>query len=47
MRYYHADMSADERDAVHKQWLAEDVSIIVATIAFGMGIDKANVVPPV
>jgi DNA topoisomerase III len=40
---YHAGMSAGARDRVQKSFLAGDVDVIVATIAFGMGIDKANV----
>lgn len=41
--HYHAQMSAEERAAVQKAWQRGNVDVIVATIAFGMGIDKANV----
>ncbi|WP_347989990.1 DNA helicase RecQ [Methylomonas sp. AM2-LC] len=40
---YHAGMPADIRQKNQHQFLMEDGLIIVATIAFGMGIDKPNV----
>ena len=40
---YHAGMDAKTRSANQDSFLMEDVSIIVATIAFGMGIDKPDV----
>lgn len=40
---YHAGMEDDQRTAVQEWWKASDCNIVVATIAFGMGIDKANV----
>lgn len=40
---YHAGMDSDERVQVQEWWKTSDRNIIVATIAFGMGIDKANV----
>jgi len=40
---YHAGMSASKRAEYQKKFLIEDDIIIVATIAFGMGIDKPNV----
>jgi ATP-dependent DNA helicase RecQ len=42
-RAYHAGMSAEERVMVQDWWTASDGNIVVATIAFGMGIDKADV----
>src|SRR4051794_301828 len=42
-RPYHAGMSADERVAVQDWWTGSAEAIVVATIAFGMGIDKADV----
>ena len=40
---YHAGMPAASRDRVQERYLRGDLEVIVATIAFGMGIDKANV----
>jgi len=42
-RPYHAGMTAEERVAVQEWWAASAEAIVVATIAFGMGIDKADV----
>jgi len=40
---YHAGMGADERSANQDAFAKDDADVIVATIAFGMGIDKSNV----
>lgn len=40
---YHAGMTADQRQRHQHRFLMEDGLVIVATIAFGMGIDKPNV----
>lgn len=40
---YHAGMETEARTAVQEAWMASDRGIVVATIAFGMGIDKADV----
>lgn len=40
---YHAGLSDDERHRHQDQFIHESVDIIVATVAFGMGIDKSNV----
>src|SRR4051794_12653374 len=42
-RPYHAGMSAEERVAVQEWWSQSPQAVVVATIAFGMGIDKADV----
>jgi ATP-dependent DNA helicase RecQ len=42
-RAYHAGMEPDERTVVQEWWMAAPDGIVVATIAFGMGIDKAGV----
>ncbi|KAK2497554.1 LOW QUALITY PROTEIN: hypothetical protein MC885_014519, partial [Smutsia gigantea] len=40
---YHAGMKASERTLVQNEWMEEKVPVIVATVSFGMGVDKANV----
>lgn len=40
---YNAGMDHKDREKVLKKWLNEDIQVVVATNAFGMGIDKANV----
>jgi ATP-dependent DNA helicase RecQ len=42
-RHYHAGMEAAERARVQDAFRDGDADVIVATIAFGMGIDKSNV----
>jgi ATP-dependent DNA helicase RecQ len=40
---YHAGRKQGERDRVHQQFLDDELDVVVATTAFGMGIDKPNV----
>ena len=40
---YHAGLSAEDRKRSQDAFIAEEVETIVATVAFGMGIDKSNV----
>ncbi len=40
---YHAGLDSKTRNKVQDQFLMEDLDVIVATIAFGMGIDKPDV----
>ncbi len=41
--YYHAGMKTEDRDMIQQQFMNNEVNCIVATIAFGMGIDKSNI----
>ena len=40
---YHAGMPSGEKEKVQSKFMEEDDIIVVATVAFGMGIDKSNV----
>lgn len=40
---YHAGMNSEDRQVIQTDFMAGNIDIIVATIAFGMGIDKANI----
>lgn len=41
--HYHAGLSFDERLEKQQEWISDKTRVIVATNAFGMGIDKPNV----
>ena len=40
---YHAQMETGSRSKVHRLWSKGDIKVVVATVAFGMGIDKPDV----
>jgi ATP-dependent DNA helicase RecQ len=40
---YHGGLRRPERDSVHERFMADELDVVVATTAFGMGIDKPNV----
>ena len=40
---YHAGFNSDKRQMIQADFMADKIQVIVATIAFGMGIDKSNI----
>ncbi|KAM9845800.1 ATP-dependent DNA helicase Q1 isoform 4-T4 [Aulostomus maculatus] len=40
---YHANMAPDDKSRIHRKWTSGKVQVVVATVAFGMGIDKPDV----
>ncbi|HZY66851.1 MAG TPA: ATP-dependent DNA helicase RecQ [Rubrobacteraceae bacterium] len=40
---YHAGLGAGERSDVQERFMTDEVAVVVATVAFGMGVDKPNV----
>ena len=40
---YHAGLPGERRERVQEQFLRDELQVVVATVAFGMGIDKPNV----
>jgi ATP-dependent DNA helicase RecQ len=40
---YHAGLQSQERQRVQEAFTAEELDVVVATVAFGMGIDRSNV----
>ena len=42
-KFYHAGMPKDQREKVYESFMRDETHVIVATVAFGMGIDKSNI----
>ena len=40
---YHAGLRKGERDEAHERFMEDELDVIVATTAFGMGVDKPNI----
>ena len=40
---YHAGLPTEEKNSTYADFVADRVQVVVATIAFGMGIDKSNI----
>ncbi|CRL07154.1 CLUMA_CG020147, isoform A [Clunio marinus] len=43
VRAYHASLEANQRSKVYQKWMMNEIQAVVATIAFGLGIDKPDV----
>lgn len=43
VRPYHASQNETKRNQIHSNWIEGNIQAVIATIAFGMGINKSNV----
>lgn len=43
VRPYHAQLEPAQRSSIYRQWMENKIQAVVATIAFGLGIDKQDV----
>ena len=41
--FYHADLPVNRRQEIQRRWMNDETRVIIATIAFGMGINKRDV----
>ena len=41
--FYHSEVSEEKKKDIHLKWKNDEIKIIIATSAFGMGIDKNDV----
>lgn len=42
VRPYHASLETGQRSSVYQKWMSNEIQAVVATIAFGLGIDKPD-----
>lgn len=42
-RAYHAGLDTEEKNETYRAFLNDEIQVVVATVAFGMGIDKSNI----
>ncbi|KAH3768080.1 mediator of RNA polymerase II transcription subunit 34 [Pelomyxa schiedti] len=42
-RCYHGNMEAYQREEIHRAWMNDSIQVVVATVAFGLGINKLTV----